>query len=232
MHRCLEPEWLDTLPPQDPRAAGSRRDLRVLNAWMGNAATAARSLRRAFPKQPPRRLADLGAGDGSFLLQVATRLPRNWQAVHAVLVDRQETLSPETRTAFERRGWTLEFARLDVFNWLRDRSRSACDAAVTNLFLHHFPNEMLRELLGGAAERARAFVAVEPRRSAWAHAFSRWVWLLGCNAVTRHDAPVSVAAGFNDGELSRHWPASRGWSLREGRAGFFSHFFVATQLSA
>lgn len=105
-----------------------------------------------------------------------------------------------------------------------------CEAIVSNLFLHHFPDEALQELLGRAAERTRIFIAVEPRRSAWAHAFSRLVGLLGCNAVTRHDAPISVEAGFTDGDLSGHWPAGRGWSLREGRAGFFSHVFVATKL--
>jgi hypothetical protein len=51
--------------------------------------------------------------------------------------------------------------------------------------------------------------------------------LIGCNAVTRHDAAASVRAGFAGRELSALWPARPGWRLREGRAGLFSHLFVA-----
>jgi len=50
--------------------------------------------------------------------------------------------------------------------------------------------------------------------------------LMGCNAVTRHDARVSVRAGFRDDELSRLWP-SGGWTLEERGAPPFSHLFVA-----
>jgi hypothetical protein len=227
--RRLEPELLDLLPPEAPQAVGSRRDLRRLNAWMGNAATTARALLRAFPHQPPRRLVDLGAGDGTFLLQVAARLPPTWRPLHVVLLDRQDALSSYTRQAFETRGWQMEFLKLDVFDWLQDTSSPPCDAIVTNLFLHHLPDPALHELLHCAAERTRAFVAVEPRRSTWTRVFCRLVWLLGCNAVTCHDARISVAAGFAGNELSRHWPATRGWSLHEGPAGCFSHELLAWQ---
>lgn len=227
MNRCVEPELLDELPPIDPRAVGSRRDLRRLNAWMGNVQTAVRALCLAFPKEPPRCLADLGAGDGTFLLRVARRLPRRWQAVRVVLLDRQNTVRPETHEGFERLGWQPEVVELDVLDWLRSPGAPACDGLIANLFLHHFPEPQLAELLARAAERTRLLVAVEPRRSAWAFAFSRLIWLIGCNAVTRHDAPVSVRAGFSGCELSRLWPSTGAWALREGPAGLFSHLFVA-----
>ena len=47
MKRIVEPELLDTLSPGDPRAAGSRRDLRRLNAWMRNHAIMANALQTA-----------------------------------------------------------------------------------------------------------------------------------------------------------------------------------------
>jgi hypothetical protein len=51
--------------------------------------------------------------------------------------------------------------------------------------------------------------------------------LIGCNDVTRHDAAISVRAGFRDGELSACWPIAAGWTLTEKRAPPFSHLFVA-----
>jgi len=57
--------------------------------------------------------------------------------------------------------------------------------------------------------------------------FSRLLRLIGCNRVTRHDAPISVRAGFTGQELSQLWPAGQGWLLEERPAGWFSHLFIA-----
>src|SRR5919197_312002 len=101
MDRRIEPEWLDELPADDPRAIRSRRDLRRLNALMGNVhALASRLHAISFPG-PPKRLIDLGAGDGTLLLRLARRLSRRWRNVEVVLVDRQGIVSDETSRRFE-----------------------------------------------------------------------------------------------------------------------------------
>src|SRR5260370_30188321 len=43
--RSLEPEWLDELEPEDPRALRSRRDLLRVNLWMLNCRTVGRAPR-------------------------------------------------------------------------------------------------------------------------------------------------------------------------------------------
>jgi len=72
-------------------------------------------------------------------------------------------------------------------------------------------------------------VAVEPRRSAPALTCSRLLWAIGCNTVTRHDAVVSVGAGFAGRELAALWPSATPdhWDLAEESAGLFGHLFVA-----
>jgi len=98
---------------------------------------------------------------------------------------------------------------------------------LANLFLHHFAKAPLSELLRLAAARTNLFIACEPRRSSLARTASRWLGLVGCNAVTRHDAVVSVCAGFVGQEISGCWPAETQWALSENPAGLFSHCFVA-----
>jgi hypothetical protein len=98
---------------------------------------------------------------------------------------------------------------------------------IANLFLHHFPAAQLAELLRAVARLARVFIAVEPCRSVRARFGCHLLPLIGCNEVTRHDAPISVHAGFTGQEMSRLWPAGQGWSLTERQAGFFSHLFIA-----
>jgi hypothetical protein len=76
----------------------------------------------------------------------------------------------------------------------------------------------------------KLFVAVEPRRARWPLFCSRLLWAIGCNDVTRHDAVVSVRAGFSRNELSSLWPDKQNWQLTEQSAGAFSHLFIARKM--
>ncbi|HWD19422.1 MAG TPA: class I SAM-dependent methyltransferase [Verrucomicrobiae bacterium] len=223
MNRTLAPEWLDVLPPQDLAAIGSRRDLRRLNYFMRHPALVAGALRACFPGSPPRCLAELGAGDGAFLLQSARLLAPHWPRLHVVLVDRQPSFSESAQRAFARIGWTTEVVAADVFDWLE---MGGVEAAVANLFLHHFDDPQLGRLLRAVAARRIALVACEPRRAWFPYVASHLLGGLGCNAVTRHDAPISVRAGFRGAELTALWPREN-WLVREREAGLFSHLFQA-----
>ena len=90
----------------------------------------------------------------------------------------------------------------------------------------------LTRLLAHVARTAPLFVACEPRRAPLALAGSRMLWAIGCNDVSRHDAVVSVHAGFTGTELSALWPERAGWRLHEQAAGLFSHCFVARREGA
>jgi len=221
--RVLEAEWLDELPAADARALRSRADLRRVNWTMGNARLIAAPLKSVLPAQGSLRIADLGAGDGCLTLSVARRLHR--PDVRLTLVDRAPVVHGVTVNAFAALRWRANLAAADVFQFL-SQPGAMFDAIVVNLFLHHFDPERLARLLALIARRTRIFVACEPRRSQFALLGSRFLWALGCNDVTRHDAVVSVRAGFCADELSRLWP-SRGWRVEEKRAGPFSHVFVA-----
>ena len=229
MPRTVEPELLDHMPATDPRAACSRRDLRIVNAIMRNARIVAGVLTRSVDR--PRAIVDIGAGDGAWLVQLARSLPPSWAPVRAVLLDRQDTVSARTLAALTGRGWAPEVITADVFEWL-GQPEARADVYVANLFLHHFEPPRLRELLALLAARCRVFAACEPRRSPFALHASRLLGLLGCNAVTRRDAVVSVRAGFADDDLTALWPQRAGWQVEEGGRGWFSHLFVAARTAA
>ena len=230
--RQVEPERLDELPPEDPDAIRSRRDLQLMTRWMGNARAIVHRLDQCGARRRVRLVVDLGAGDGTFLLAVARRLGPAWRGTTAVLVDRVLSMSAATRQALARAGWEVEVVTADVFDGLA-RIPDDDDALVlANLVLHHFHREPLRELLAHVAARARRFAACEPRRSRLALGASRLVGLVGCNAVTRHDAVVSVRAGFERHELTELWPAQSGWCVAERAVGPFSHGFVAWRQEA
>ena len=87
------------------------------------------------------------------------------------------------------------------------------------------------ELLHLIAQRVKVFIAIEPERAPWPLFCSRLLWAIGCNAVTQHDAVVSVCAGFSGNELSTLWLDKHNWQLTEHRAGAFSHLFIARKRS-
>jgi hypothetical protein len=204
---------------------------------MGSCGILSRAVRHALASAAPAaapRILELGGGDGTLALRIAARLATFWPVAELTLLDRQALISATTGTAFAHLGWSLRPLTVDALEWARAPTQqqrcSRWDVVLVNLFLHHFDDAGLRELLAAAAERCDAFIACEPRRSPVALAGSRLLPVLGVSADTRHDAVVSVRAGFLGEELSRLWPASGSWwKLMERRAGLFSHLFVATR---
>jgi hypothetical protein len=228
--RQLRPELLDTLAPDDPHAMRSRRDLRRINRLMATSSLIGATLDRIVRDAAVVRLVELGAGDGEVLLQLARHHARRWPKVSLELLDVQPVVSAQTLARYREIGWDVEVNRADVFDWLAQPATGVQPVIIANLFIHHFEGERLRALLNGIAARASAFVCCEPRRSRFALTGSRLLGVIGCNAVTRHDAVASVRAGFSALELSALWPQRAAWSLREGPAGMFSHRFQAVRV--
>jgi methyltransferase family protein len=226
--RRVNPELLDQLPIDDPRATGSRHDLRRINAIMMQPRIVARALARHC-KSAPRTIIDLGSGDGTFMLKVARRFSSRWRDVTVTLLDRQNLVSRETRDRFTDLRWRAEPLAADVFDFLELLPLSDIDAVIANLFLHHFEDRQLKRLLKQVARQAPLFVACEPRRGGMSVLLSAMTWAIGANEVTRHDAVASVRAGFRGQELSALWPEPDRWRLHESAATPFSHCFVAVR---
>ncbi len=234
MPRRVEPELLDALSADDPRAVRSRRDLRRINRLMRNQAVLGNALddivREAGPG--PVRLIELGAGDGTLLLRLARSRAMRWPKVKLGLLDMQLVVRAETLIDYRDHGWDAQVVGADIFDWFAQSEPGDAPIVVANLFVHHFDGERLQALLHGIAGRARAFVCCEPRRSRLALAGSRLLGLVGCNDVTRHDAVVSVRAGFFGNELTALWPDRDAWTLQESLAAPFGHRFVAVRKQA
>lgn len=229
MKRIVQPEILDTLPPLDPRAVASRNDLRRINRLMQNRRLMARALEQCGNDFTPKQIVELGAGDGSFLLSVAQTIAPCWPNAQATLLDLQKNVTPQTLAGLTALGWRTESVVADVFDWLK--TSDAGEVIIANLFLHHFADAQLAEMLRLISQRAKVFIAIEPRRAAWPLFCSRLLWAIGCNDVTRHDAVVSVRAGFSGNELSALWPDQQNWQFTESRSGLCGHIFSAKKIS-
>lgn len=241
--RRVQVEELDHLPSEDPAAKRSRRDLLRVHRAMGTVGIMARGCRQLLTTSPvagapshtrPLRILELGAGDGRLMLRVARALGKSFSHVELVLLDRQDIVTDETIQAYAALGWKASTCVVDVHDWASDVALgNQHDLVVTTLFLHHFEGAELDTLFRAMALTSTRIFACEPRRALLAQAGSRLVGLIGANSVTRHDAVLSVQAGFCDNEISAHWPQEAGnWTLVERAAGPFSHVFSAIRTEA
>lgn len=182
MQREIQPEILDSLPPDHPDALHNRRDLRLTNRLMGNYRWFARTLPQLLDGG---RVLELGAGTG----ELGITLGASGIAIDGLdLWPRPLSWPPE-------RLWHR--SDLLEFNGYPDYG-----AVIGNLIFHQFHPEQLARLgrkLGGSAT---LILASEPARRRLSQVFFGAVGpLLGVNHVSLHDARVSIAAGFRDEEL-------------------------------
>ena len=183
MKRTLTPEILDSLPPGDPAARHSRRDLRVFNMVLGGA----RWLRRTVASMARRGepILEIGAGTGELGACVA-----------------RDGFVPDGLDRNARPADWPAAARWHQIDALAFADWNDYPVVIGNLIFHHFDAEELRTLGGRMAAHARLIVACEPVRwRIFQRLFAVLCALTGANDVSRHDGRVSIEAGFLGDEL-------------------------------
>lgn len=177
MDRRVLPEILDTAPSDAPEAMASRKDLIRINAIMGHVRYFRCALQGACFHKGRLQIAELGAGDVGLALKLATALKLK-QPVAFTVVDRVDLVTNEVLSQFKKLGWDPQIAQQDVFEWAQDAHRQGrrFDLILANLFLHHFKDHQLGELLHTISKLSSRFVACEPRRS--------WVAYLSASRVS------------------------------------------------
>jgi 2-polyprenyl-3-methyl-5-hydroxy-6-metoxy-1,4-benzoquinol methylase len=180
--RVVHPEILDRLPPEDPAARRSRRDLRLINAMMGNFSWVEAQIER-LPEA--ESVVEIGAGEGRLCARLAKKFPGKRLAG----ID----LAPEPEGVAG-----VTWRQGDLFQIL---GQCSCDILVGVMIVHHFRDEQLREL-GRVLSSCRMVVLCEPWRAFLPQIWGGLMWPI-VGEVTQHDLPVSVRAGFRPGELTR-----------------------------
>ena len=208
--RHVEPEWLDLLDPDDPRAVRARRDLRLINFLMGNEGWLLRQV-AARTEKAGQGIVELGSGEGHLL----RRLARSGPATGCDLAPRPSDLPRE-----------IDWLEGDLFSLAEPLSGGIL---VANLVLHHFSAEDLLRI-GRIADRFETLLFVEPHRSRRALALAR-ILSPFVGEVTRHDMPASIHAGFAAGHLHKAMGLSAAWSVSEVRHWCGSLRFVASRLA-
>jgi 2-polyprenyl-3-methyl-5-hydroxy-6-metoxy-1,4-benzoquinol methylase len=205
IRRVLRPELLESAEP----AIASRNllDIARINSWFGGHRALLRVFKDLAPPQKQFSVLDVGAGSGDMGECLRRRFPN---AMVVSLDHRSFNLrnAPGPRVA-------ADAFQLPFFP-------KAFDFVLCSSVLHHFSDCEAIELIAELRRFARcALIVLDLERHPLPYKFlTTTKRLFGWSALTVHDGPISVAAGFRPEELAhlahvaianpvrvrRHWP--------------------------
>jgi ubiquinone/menaquinone biosynthesis C-methylase UbiE len=205
MERLTDAVELLDGPLTDPVAlAGNLRDLARINRRLGGADLSGAAIEALAAHRDDLTLLDVGTGGADIPLALIERATVRGRRLHVVGVDTRAEVLVAALAA------NPAIAMADALELHVGDGRSlpypdrSFDVAHASLVLHHLePPEALR-LLAEMARVARLGIVINDlkrSRPGWLGA-----WLLGHlltrNALTRHDAPMSVRRAYLPGEVS------------------------------
>ena len=202
MERVVLPERLDSLPIDDPGALANRRELRWFNRFLGTNAWFRRQLLPRLGSTD--HVLEVGAGEGVLIHDLFSGMReqekgcRSWTVLDAQPVFRAH---PGIRPVVE--------------DLLRYEAYPDADVIFGNMILHQFEDDQLGQLGSKWRDHARLLVFQEPGRSRF-HQLLCSLATLPMSHVSRHDADVSIRAGFRGLELPDLLGLNGGnWDLQE-----------------
>jgi SAM-dependent methyltransferase len=217
MKRSYAKEMMDL--PGQPRELleDDLRNLRIINRLLGNYRNVVRGLNRLVDAQEIHRfsLLDVGTGSGDIPTVIARWAGRNGVAV------RISALEPEPVTVAQATSQTRNFPEISVVRgdgMAPPFHPASFDFVLASQLLHHFSEEQIIRLLRIWSPLARRAIIVSDlvRHPLAYHGIRLLTKIFTRNAMTRSDAPLSVARAFTLAE----WRAL----LREADVGPFQIF--------
>ena len=185
-HRIIEPELLDSAEPDEARV--NLDDLLRINRYFGGHRVIRRTLERAVGRVDDFTVLDVGAASGDTGRTIRQEYPRalvynlDYNVTNLQAADHPKLLA---------NAFALPFAD------------SSFDFVMSSLFLHHFPNPEVVELLREFRRVARRAVLIcDLERHILPYLFlpatkSIFRW----QRLTLHDGPISVRAAFRRAEF-------------------------------
>ncbi len=184
--RFIEPEMLDHAPPDVARA--SLRDLARVNRYLGGYYVLGRLFDSVVKRGESFSVLDVGAASGDMGAAIRRRYPRaevtslDYKADHLVQAADPKVVAD---------AFCLPFRP------------ASFDFVFSSLFLHHFSNDQVMELLRSFGSVARrAVLAIDLERGPLAYHFLPSTrWLFRWHDITISDGQISVAAAMKKDEL-------------------------------
>ncbi|MBV8052127.1 MAG: methyltransferase domain-containing protein [Acidobacteriaceae bacterium] len=186
IRRVIKPELLDHLPPDEARP--NLADLIRINQHFGGHSVILKTLARVAQRDEAFSLLDIGSASGDTARTIKATYPRS----RVVSFDYNATnIAAAPRPKIIGNAFALPFAP------------ASFDYVLCSLFLHHFQNEQVVELLRNFFAAAhKALLVCDLERNVIPFLFlPATKYVMNWKKVTVHDGMISVRASFTDEEL-------------------------------
>ncbi len=204
-YRTSRMEIMDDFNLQGVEMQELLTDLKRVNKMLGGNAITLKGINELLTGQYTNNtltIIDIGCGDGEMLRQCAQWAHKKGVNVNLIGIDANAHILKEA----EKRSEEIKNTTFKVVNVFAEKEiLPEFDIALCTLFLHHFKEPQIEDLLNRLTGKAKVGVVVNDlHRSFWAFWLFRLYGLLFLKSrIARHDGLVSVARGFKRKELMR-----------------------------
>jgi SAM-dependent methyltransferase len=203
--RRLSAEYMDDPAATRDEQATALRFLRMINARLGGAKAAIWHLKRWSPNWPRAsvtRILDIGTGSADIPLAIARWAQNAGHRVHLTAVDRHPVTVELAREFIDRNGAAgeIEVMQCDALRLVEVFAPGSFDYAHAGLFLHHLPDIEVMTVLRMTDRLVRRGLIWNDLLRVPLPGVLLWPLLIGAPPKLKHDALVSVQAGFRKRE--------------------------------
>lgn len=200
--RTEETEIMDDFSIDGEMLHDALDKLATINKFLGGNAVTIEGLKlllKDHPKDLPLTIVDLGCGGGDILKDIAKFGRKEGYKFQLIGIDANQNAvdyATETITEYE----NIKFLALDVFS--EDFNSLQYDVVITTLFLHHFQEKQLLELLQKVMKTATLGMVVNDlHRHRLAYYLFKVITIPVQNKMIIEDGLTSVLRGFKRKEL-------------------------------
>ena len=154
---------------------------------------------KTYPKEKPISILDLGCGSGDMLRQVAAFGLKNGYTFKLIGIDANaEAIKYAKELSADYK--QISFLELDIFS--DEFKELEYDVVLTTLFLHHFKEDQLVELLKQVLDKSSVGIVVNDlHRHSLAYYLFKLLGLVIKNDMVKQDGLTSILRGFKRSDL-------------------------------
>ena len=173
-----------------------------INKWLGGNKVTLNGLKKVInnhPKREPIIILDLGCGGGDILRKVSKYGKKEGYLFKLIGIDANKDATVYARE-ISKNYPEISFINCDVFS--EEFESVKCDIVLTTLFLHHFKEDQIIDLLSSLKKRAKLGIVVNDlHRHPMAYYLFKLVCLTIKNKMIIEDGLTSILRGFKRKEL-------------------------------
>lgn len=202
-HRSDDLEIMDDLNCSGEVVHQTLRELDYINQWLGGNSVTLNGLEKLFQgvnfQNKVYSIADIGCGSGDMLKRMDRKLKEKNISASLTGVDANPNIVAFARNTF-RSNPELSFASENILS--EAFRKKQFDVAVATLFLHHFTNDELVEILRSLKNQARVGIVINDLHRHWLAYYSIKIltMIFSKSTMVKFDAPLSVLRGFTHNE--------------------------------